>query len=253
MNDIKQSEQTSQLSLDGRAYRYTDLNKYIATVSDSSPQGPAYVYDIYSLDLVDRLYVLQNNVKAANIIVLFKESEVEHALRHINIFNNFSFTMVPEALDPSIYEKLFSFYLYSQLSEVYITWLGSLIFRYRESIGKLAVDAQQIRFSQCDAQCPLLLKNCSKGALFTYLFHPLRSLPSDTEMDMFCSVQREYSSKMASAVLQADTDIKSFENIRKGIGIHGSQYWLDPLDLFSASPHPYEEIEETPPELLHRM
>lgn len=214
-----------------RIFEYCFLPEVVREKAEFHARTPAYVFDSYGEAFVDSLYLLQHKVNAASVLVLFKPDELDRLLRHINIFTRFSFTLVPEVVSRELFEKIYEFFFFSPLSESYITWAGSLVLRYRDPLKEVFVTDKPLKYEPCPETCILRHKNCTKGALSTFLIHPFKEIPSEDEMDIVCEVQMEFTRRAAVDIRETDPNLDSFDKARRGVGIR-NQYWLDPYGIF---------------------
>lgn len=186
--------------------------------------------EIYDHQTPDRLYLLQQKTTYASIHLTFKTEEVGRVLRHINIFNRFTFTLVPTEVEEEVYRQIYEFFFFSRLSETYISWFSSLLLRFRRPISENTVNGRAAEFRSCGT-CPLQAKNCSKGALSVFILNPFVDSTDERRMDAFCEIERKYVTRLANDLLESMPDLESFEKARASIGIR-SQFWIDPFGLF---------------------
>ncbi len=235
-----------RVGLNDMKLQYQHLQEMVPT-SVNPESTPYYIFDRYSLDFLDRLYMLLNSANACHALVLFDPREVENLLRHINILDGVTFTLVPTKLDPSVHSRIYDFFMRSPLSTAYITWMSKLLLRPHKEIGTVSIDGMPVQYSKCSEDCPVLAKGCSKGLLFTELFHPMKDLPTDTEMMEFCAIHRDYSLRIVQDYLNSDLDMHQFHRMRRNFGIR-NQYWIDPQRLFLGDTVNEEGLVENIPE-----
>lgn len=197
----------------------------------------SHVYGRYGLDLLRNLYVAQNRSRAISATILFEPSDTDKLLKHINIFNTFSFTLVPTRVEMDIYKQIYEFFMYSPLSVTYITWISSLMLKPARAIQNMRIDGNEIRFPVCTEQeCFLANRNCSKGLIFQQLLHPDRGLPSEDDMQSLCGIQRHFSELIAKDLSAAP--LESIETVDAGSNGPGSRrhYWMDPFNIYAGVP-----------------
>ncbi len=220
-----------EIGVNGRRTELWDLEELL---DRPKTEGAVHVYGRYSPGFIDGLYRLQNLVNSAHVLTLFESGEVEKVLRHINIFDAFSFTLVPSVIERDVYEKIYSFFVFSRISVSYITWISSLILKPKSREFALTLNDKAIGLRVCPKGCPLRLRNCSRLFLFTQIYHPLKNFPGREEFERFCLIELEYSeriSKELDALSQSEMDI--FDKTRKSLGIR-SQFWIDPYGIYTA-------------------
>jgi hypothetical protein len=197
-------------------------------------KGAVHVYGRYGLEFIDDLYRLQNLKNSAHVLVLFESAEVERVLRHMNIFDGFSFTLVPSVIDRDVYEKMFTFFLHSPMSVSYITWISSLILKPNVREFYPTIDGKPVGLEACRRDCPLRLRNCSRGFLFTQIYHPLKGIPKKEELDIFCRIELEFSERISREIeALSQSEMEIFDRTRKSLGIR-SQFWIDPYGTYGA-------------------
>jgi hypothetical protein len=195
---------------------------------------PVHIYGKYDLGFIDDLYRLQNIRGFAHVLMLFESTEVERVLKHINIFDGFSFSLVPLVIERDVYEGIFNFFLHSPMSVTYITWISSLMLRPVAPF-EISLNGASVNYAPCPESCPLRARNCSKGFLFAGIYHPLKCIPNDEEVDRFCLIQLEYSERIFREVEAiSPSEMEVFKKTRESLGIR-SQFWIDPYGIYMSS------------------
>ncbi|MDA8239151.1 MAG: hypothetical protein M0Z67_02140 [Nitrospiraceae bacterium] len=218
------------IGLNNNTLRYRYLQEMAAPPSKAET-APYYIFDRYGVDFLDRLYMLQSCVTACHALVLFEPRDTEKVLRHINILDGFTFTLVPTEIDPEVYGSIYEFFMHSRLSTSYITWISKLLLRPHREVGSVTFNDIPVEYAKCQEICPMRVKDCSKGLLFTELFHPMKEFPTDDDFRKFCAVHKEYSLRIVQDYLNSDLDLPEFSRIRRNFGIR-NQYWIDPQRIF---------------------
>ncbi|MEJ2068404.1 MAG: hypothetical protein P8Y09_10790 [Deltaproteobacteria bacterium] len=139
---------------------------------------------------------------------------------------------MPKRASIKTFSKVYNFFFFSRMSESFITWAGSLILKYRKKNPAIIACGKHLSYPPCDDSCFLPRKNCSKNHLATFFLHPSRRLPSEKEISLMCDIQREFSLKALADMKEGADDLHLFDKARKSTGIK-TQYWLDPLSLYS--------------------
>ena len=197
---------------------------------NKSSDAPMYVYGRYSNDFLTKMYMLQAKHNYGYVGLLFAPEEVDKVLRHINIFNRFTFGLIPEKIDKTVYLKIYDFFIFSKLSVSYITWIGSLMLKPNRG-DVIKINGQTVNIPVCP-ECPLKAKGCSKERLFFEIYHPEKEMPSINDFDSFCEIQREFSQKIAQDVgAVTKKEMGVFKVARESIGIR-SQFWIDPFMIY---------------------
>lgn len=207
-------------------------------------------YCMYDDDFVDRLFQFSNKNRYGHILVGFPENRVQTVLQHINVFDFFSYTLIPQRIEREVYEEIYNFFVFSPMSVAYITWAGSLVMKPEKKADTVIINQQKPYFikTRCEG-CPLLLKDCSSLVPFIHSFHPEMEFNED-RIEKMCEILREFSLRIAKDISEG-LDIKSlnsFGQARQSLGIK-SHYWLDPFGIYSKgnnllNPYPlsYREI-----------
>lgn len=208
--------------------------RYLPEVgADESAQDTCrYIFDKYSEEFLERLYRLQGSLSACHALVLFEPSQADVVLRHINIIDGFTFTLVPTEVNKDVYEQIYTFFMTSPLSVAYITWIAKLILSPYKEVDSLSFNRTPMRYSPCWLGCQLKAKACSKPLLFTELFHPMKHLPTDEDFTAFCDIHREFSFRIVRDYLESTCDVRQFDTMRKSVGVN-HQYWIDPQRIFA--------------------
>ncbi|MHB8880005.1 MAG: hypothetical protein ACYC69_00685 [Thermodesulfovibrionales bacterium] len=222
------------IGLNDNKLRYQYLQEIVPT-SVKTEVMPYYIFDKYGVDFLDRLYMILNSAAACHALVLFDPHDTENVLRHINILDGVTFTLVPTKIDPEVYDRIYEFFMRSRLSTAYITWISKLLLKPHKEINSASFNGIPVEYSRCPEDCPVLSKGCSKGLLFTELLHPMKELPSDDEMREFCAIHQDYSLRIVQDYLNSDLDLQEFHKVRRNFGIR-NQYWIDPQRLFVGDP-----------------
>jgi hypothetical protein len=96
----------------------------------------------------------------------------------------------------------------------------------------ISIDTKSMDLGKCDALCPLTARNCNKSVVFFMRFHPLFGEDA-LSMPSFCDIHRQYSYKIVETFTKSSMkELEITLAIRKNMKI-GSQYWIDPLKIFS--------------------
>lgn len=199
-------------------------------LSKDKGSSSLYVYGRYSNDFLTKMYKLQAKHNYGYIGLLFAPEETDKVLRHINIFNRFTFGLVPEKIDKSVYQKIYDFFMFSKLSTSYITWIGSLMLKPNRG-DVIKINGERVDVPGCP-KCHLKAKGCSKERLFFEIYHPEKGMPSVNDFNSFCKIQREFSQKIAQdAITVTKKEIGSLKVARESMGIR-SQFWLDPFMIY---------------------
>lgn len=180
---------------------------------------------------LDNLFELQINQNFAHICLLFTNENVETVLRHINVYDFFVYTMIPERIDFETFEKIYDFYFYSPLSVSHITWIGSLIFSPQVSSNEVIVNHSIIKLGNC-GDCFLKERNCSKIVPFMNTFHPEKPFNLE-EINIMCEILRYFSQKVYQDFNEKfhEEDLHAFSMARKSVGIK-NHYWLNPWGIY---------------------
>jgi len=218
------------IGLNNNILHYRCLQEITAPLSKAEIT-PHYIFDRYGVDFLDRLYMLQSCVTACHALVLFEPRDTEKVLRHINILDGFTFSLVPAEIDPGVYADIYEFFMHSRLSTSYITWMSKLLLRPHREVSRVTFNDIPVEYAKCPQTCPMRVKDCSKGLLFTELFHPMKEFPTDDDFQKFCTVHKEYSLRIVQDYLNSDLDLTEFSRIRRNFGIR-NQYWIDPQRIF---------------------
>ena len=233
-----------KIGLNDIKLQYQHLQE-ISPASVKTETTPYYIFDKYGVDFLDRLYMLLNSAAACHALLLFEPQDTENVLRHINILDGVTFTLVPTKIDPKVYDRIYEFFMRSRLSTAYITWISKLLLRPHKAIATASFNGMPVEYSRCPEDCPVLSKGCSKSLLFTELFHPMKELPSDDEMRKFCAIHQDYSLRIVQDYLNSDLDLQEFHKVRRNFGIR-NQYWIDPQRLFVGGAIHKDEPETSP-------
>jgi len=197
-----------------------------------SVNGDTHAFGRYSDETLDSLYRLRDFTTSAHVALLFDPRETEKVMCHINNFETFRFTLVPQRIEKDIYETIFQFFLFSGKSVAPVTWMASLVLRPFERRIEVAMDDNEMRFPPCPPGCPLSARNCSRELLFLELYHPMRALPSAWELETFCGIQVEYSRQLAERVLDYDRfEAELVGKLREDRGIR-RPVWSDPYGVY---------------------
>lgn len=208
---------------------YTDLDRL--DLSSLKRSRPVFINAVYGLDAIDRLQDVEARGAVAHVRLLFKGAEIHRVLRHLNMFDFFTFTLIPSEVSSEVYEEIYTFFMYSPMSSVCITWLTTLFAAPHPDSAGYTFDGfrPEEKYGACPGSCPLKMRRCSKPYLMTELYHPSRSLPSQEEFALFCLLELEYSQRMARDIMSlSDSELDMFARMRADHGIR-SQYWLDPM------------------------
>jgi len=200
---------------------------------DDDIKKPLYIYGEYSEEFLDALYLIHGLKRPTAVIVSCNLDNLNRLLRHTNIFHTFTFTVVPDVICEEAYEKMYDFLMFSPMSTSYVTWLSSLMLSTTRQITDIDLDGKKVFYGQCSKNtCPLAIRGCSKGVLFSNLFYPGRQTPVDSDFEKFCNIQRKFSEKIARDVtFIPETELEVFRNTRQSLGIQ-NQFWIDPYGIY---------------------
>lgn len=191
-----------------------------------------HFYQVYEdKNTLDNLFELQINQNFAHICLLFPNDKVDTVLRHINVYDFFTYTLIPEKVDFEIYEKIYDFFFFSPLSVAYITWIGSLIFLPKISSDTVTVNNSLIKLGNCES-CFLKERNCNKIVPFMNIFHPDKEFNLE-ELNLMCEILRNFSQKIYKDLTEylVLEDLKAFSLARQSVGIE-RHYWLNPWKIY---------------------
>jgi hypothetical protein len=177
---------------------------------------------------------LSTGQSAAHVLLLFEPGETLNILRHINIFDSFTFTLIPSVIDKVVYDEIFKFFFQSPMSTSLITWPLKLIARPQMTVKDVSINQDTFHFPEA-CLCPLSQRNCSRAYLLAELFHPLKAVPNDDQLADFCSLHLHYSKLACEKIInytdRQEDNFFGFSETKKSIGIR-SRFWLDPHGVF---------------------
>lgn len=192
----------------------------------------SYYYSVYNeQQTINKLFELQIRQNFANVILLFDNEKLNNLLTHINVFDFFCYTLIPEDIDKEVYKRIYDFFFYSPLSVSYITWVGSLIFKPKINTNSVKINGENINLGNCNG-CFLQKRNCSKIIPFLNIYHPEKELNTG-DIELMCTILRDFSVKVFndfSSVLSCES-FKPFALARKSVGIK-NHYWLNPFGVY---------------------
>jgi hypothetical protein len=194
---------------------------------------PIYVYDKYSNNLIRNLNILYGKTRVACIGLLFNNNDVDKVLRHINIFDSYTFVLIPEDINLSVYKKIYDFFIFSPMSSTYIHWFGSLLLKPNrpQETDMVACNGENVSVSKC-GDCFLSVKGCNKKTIFTEIYHPLKNAPAENNYAKFCFIQRHFSRQIVSDMQKiTQDDLNVFKLTKETIGAQ-SRYWIDPFRIY---------------------
>lgn len=191
-------------------------------------------YCLHDDDFVDKLFQFSTKKRYGHILVGFPNEKVRTVLQHINVFDFFSYTLIPEKIEKEVYDEIYDFFVFSPMSVAYLTWVGSLVMKPEKKAETVIIN-QRERYdikTKCDG-CNLLVKGCSSLVPFVHSFHPEIEF-NENRIKKMCSIINEFSLKIAKDITE-ELDVKgfnSFNRARQSLGIN-SHYWLDPFGIYS--------------------
>lgn len=205
--------------------------KSLSNISDKFTDFSHYYCNYDVNETINNLFNLQVRRNFANIVILFSEKDLDVLLRHINVYDFFSYTLIPDFVSPDIYSKIYDFFFFSPLSVSYITWVGSLIFQPKLISNKVEVNGELVDLGEC-GECILAKRNCSKIVPFLNLYHPEKE-PTDSEINIMCDILRKFSLKIFQDFENnfINENFLSFSYARQSVGIK-SHYLLDVWGIY---------------------
>lgn len=194
-----------------------------------------HFYTTYNVDkTVEDMFNFHIKKQFGNIIMLTNNENIDTTLTHINVFDTFCYTLIPQNINKQIYEKIYNYFFHSPMSVSYITWIGSLMFKPIVKSSIVYINGKQIDMGKCDRNCFLKKRNCSKIIPFLNVYHPEKQTDIISDVNQMCEILREFSVKLYQDfqnVVENEQFLNSFKETRLSVGIK-QHYLLDPWGIY---------------------